>query len=266
MAAGKRKKSQVEKRSGKFANFFINFTLDKKTKRRMWIVFGIGLLLIIGMILTIENTEWIFLLFAIPGVLMTFYPIGIILVINENNSAKNLFIILGLVLIGVMFRQFRLPGAGLILTLTLFTLGCGYFFLAFKNFYTVKDNTYLRIVSTLAALFISFMSTGMVFKMQHWAGAGVLLAISLLPSLVFTMLVLITLPGSGYIKWKKEYKKMFTRTLLIPWMFFLLVAASGLLLPDSMGKKFFFGRFYDEIDFRMEPYEIEDAEGLESDQ
>lgn len=262
MATTHRKK----RRESKLEVFFKDFTLNKKTKRRLWIVLAIGLLLMTGMILTINNTEWIFVVFAIPGILLTFYPIGILLVINENNSAKNLFVILGLVLVGVLFKQFRLPGAGVILSLTLFTLGCGYFFLTWKNFFTIKDNTYLRIVSSLAALFISFMSTGLVFKMQHWPGASIFLTLSLMPSLIFTMLVLITLPGSGYIKWRSENKKMFTRTLMIPWLFFLLVAAVGFLVPKNIGETIRLRDVEKSIPFGMEPYEIEPAEGFETDQ
>lgn len=264
MAATHQGKKSKKKRVSKLEVFFANFTLNKKTRRRLWIAFGIGVLCLILAILTGELGQ-IWVLFLIPGILLTVYPLGLIIVINEKNSAKNILLIIGLILVGILFKIMHWPGAGVILSLTLMTLGCGYFFLAWKNFFTIKDNTYLRIVGSLAALFISFMSTGMVFKFQHWPGAGLFITISTLPSLIFTMLVLITLPGSGYIKWKSQDKKMFSRSILIPWMFFLLVTATVLLIPKHVGQQIFYGGGNNDIPFNMKAYEIMDVEGLEPD-
>lgn len=265
MADAEQKKRSKDKKPGRIVLFFTNFTLNKKTKRRLLLTFIIGLVFVALSILT-DNIEILWVVFLVPGMVLTIYPIGIILVINENNSSKTLFAIIAFVFVGLLFKTMHWPGAGIILTLSLLTLGCGYFFLAFKNFFSIKDNTYLRIVSTLAALFISLMSTGMVFKMMHWPGAGILLAMSLVPSMIFTMLVLITLPGSDYIKWRSNDKKMFSRTLLIPWMFFLLVSAFAFLLPKNFISEELFSKKAttpQSTQFNMEPYEIKDAEGLE---
>ncbi len=265
MVAKMKKKEALQKKESKLSVFFSEFSLTKKNRRRLWIMFGIGILFLIGLFFTSDtDTLWIF--FIPLSIIFAFYPIGIILIINDKYAARNLMVIIAIIIIGVFFKKMHWPGAGHIFTLTLITLSCGYFFLALKNYFSIKNNTYLRIVSTLGALFISLMSTGMVFKMQHWPGAGIMLLVSLVPSLIFTMLVLVTLPGSDYIRWQKEHKFMFSRKLLIPWIFYLIVSGVAFLVPKDIDNKLFYGSSDKKIPFKMEQYEIEQVDGLEQNQ
>jgi len=132
-----------------------------------------------------------------------------------------------------------------------------------NNLYTIKNNRYLRIVSTIASFFLFIMALGTVFKFQHWPGAGIMIQISLLPSIIFTMIVLVTLPGSSYIQWEKKHKILFSKKLLIPWIFFMLFTASVLLLPRNITRQLFSADSDAKAPFAMKTYDIEQKDGLE---
>nr|MCU0409432.1 hypothetical protein [Bacteroidales bacterium] len=91
-----------------------------------------------------------------------------------------------MVFIGVIFKINHWPGAGIILTLGLINLPLVFVPLALADMYkgedTLKDKSlYYSILVTSLVIFVS-----MLFKIQHWPYAGILLTIALpFPYLVF---------------------------------------------------------------------------------
>lgn len=223
---------------------------------------GIGFAVMIAGI-SLEPVSIYFSLFAMFGGIFAIGCIGVLVAMNERRALLGISILLLIVLLGIQMKRWHWPGAGLTITLALVSLAIGYYFLTFKFFYTIKNNNYLKIVSAVASFFIATISMATVFKFQHWPGAGFMIQLSLLPSLIFTMIVLITLPGSGYIQWEKKHKDIFTKKLLLPWMFFLLFAASVLLIPKEFSRKIFTAEADPDYPFFMEPYDIGEKEGLE---
>ncbi|MCF8226791.1 MAG: hypothetical protein K9J30_13010 [Bacteroidales bacterium] len=243
--------------------FFEEFSLSKKVVRRMLIIMGIGLVLTIGGILT-EQTDilWIFLL--VPGTILLLGMPGIMAAINKKHMALPVTIQLTLVIIGLFFKRMHWPGGTYALTIGLISLSTGHFFLMAKIYYTALKSNYFRIVGSVGSLFIAIMSLGATFKIMHWPGANMFLKISLVPSIIFTLIVLVTLPGSGYIKWKKEYKRIFANKLLIPWIFFLVLTLITTVLPRDLSSKFFYSeRRQNKQIFEMTPYEPAQKEGME---
>ncbi len=259
------KKEVPGKRKKRFARFFTEFTIDKKTRKWLLILTGIGILL--GVLSALINTIGpLFFLLIIPSIILATGSPGILFVLSEKRMTRNVMIQLLFLFLGLFWKRMHWPGASVLITVSLISMSIAYFFLALKMIYSVKNNTYFKIIGAIAALFISLISTGMAFKFQHWPGAGIFVTLSLVPSLVFTMIVLITLPGSGYIQWKSKYKLLFTRKLLLPWMFFLLFAAVSLLIPKDLSNQLFSKDRADHAPFRMDHYEIEQVEGLEANQ
>lgn len=87
-----------------------------------------------------------------------------------------------------------------------------------------------------------------------------------IPMIVATMFIMITLPNSGFINWKKEQRQILTRKILIPWVFLLIFLALKLLLPMHVLKKIFEKDLTTLEPFNMFPYKIEMTDGLEKDQ
>ena len=86
---------------------------------------------------------------------------------------------------------------------------------------------------------------------------------AVVPTLVTTLLVLITLPGSGFINWKKEQQRILTRKILIPWVFFLLFMGIKTLLPLPVQQRIFEADVTVKNPFEMHPYEIQIKDGME---
>ncbi len=259
------KKGSTKKRKRRIASFFINFSITKKTRKWLWILSGIGIIFVI-IANIFEEYSLGFVLSLVTGIILTTGGLGVLTVNSEKKLTRNTIIHLLVLFLGIFFKRMHWPGAGIIISLTLLTWTFGYLFLGIKNLYAVKKNKYFRLVGSGAAFFIALMSTGMVFKFMHWPGGGYLVAISLIPSIIFTLIVLVTLPGSGYILWEKKFKQVFIGKLLIPWIFFLLFAASTFLLPQDISRQVLSADASKENPFDMHPYEIEQMEGMEPDQ
>lgn len=260
-----RKKESSKPRKRRFATFFKEFSLTKKTRNRLLIFSGIGLICTI-LAAVFEQSGLLFALFIIPGIILFTGGLGVISVIAEKRPLRNTVILLLVLFLGIFFKRMHWPGASGIITISLLSMAFGYLFLGFKIIYTSKENRYFKVFGSISAFFLTLMSTGMNFKYLHWPGAGILIAVSLLPSIIFTLIVLVTLPGSGYLLWDEKSKRIFTKKLLIPWLFFLLFSAFILLLPKNISQQIFYKDAKTEYPFDMTPYEIQPKEGMEPDQ
>jgi hypothetical protein len=98
-----------------------------------------------------------------------------------------------IILVGTIFKVNHWPGAGYLLIIGLVTLVLVFLPLALTDHYKGagnKQNLLLHIVTWLTC-FVIFM--GMLFKIQHWPGAGIWLTIALpFPYVVFLPVFLVT--------------------------------------------------------------------------
>jgi hypothetical protein len=84
--------------------------------------------------------------------------------------------------------------------------------------------------------------------------------------LLLTLIVLTTLPNSGFISWSKNYKEILTKRILIPWVFLLLFIAAREVLPSDISNKIFSKSNTEYPAFFMNDYEIDFKEIQKADQ
>ena len=129
---------------------------------------------------------------------------------------KRFEIILGIgVLVALFFKVLHFPGGSLLLTITLMGLACIYLFWGFALFNNVSDenafnksaysgiSTQQIMFSIVAALALSAVCIGILFKIQHWPGAVVILLSGLIAVFVVGIIALIKYLGS-----KSDFYKM----------------------------------------------------------
>ncbi|MEZ4999631.1 MAG: hypothetical protein R2744_11420 [Bacteroidales bacterium] len=95
-------------------------------------------------------------------------------------------------ILGTLFKIMHYPGAGWLLTIGFFGLIAIFFPLALINSYRkIANNNYKPLyIVTYLTFFVLF--TGMLFKIMHWPGAGLLLLIGLpFPFVVFLPVFLV---------------------------------------------------------------------------
>ncbi len=228
--------------------------------RKLWLM-----VLILILIMIPGAIFFIFPLIAPPSILMLLL-LGALLFLTDKRQTTKLFVLILLLIAGFVFKKFGLPLAGFLIVFPLGILASGSFLLGMKTLLTLKGNLYLRILGTVCFLLITINSLCIMFKYQHWPGGDLLGHMSLIPMIVATAFIMITLPNSGFINWKKEQRHIFTRKILIPWAFLLLFMALRLLLPINIQKKIFEKDPTTIEPFNMFPYKIEMKDGMEEDQ
>jgi hypothetical protein len=91
----------------------------------------------------------------------------------------------------------------------------------------------------------------------------VLEIIYFIPALIITLIVLFSLPFSGYIHWNTMHKRIL-RKIMISWVFFLLTFSIGFVFPDLF-KQIVFKEKKPTYDFLMKDYVLKNKNGLETD-
>ena len=241
-------------------------------KFRSFIGFSIPVtffLLIISALLTelsyIRTVEIIYEILLPSSVILFIFTssLGLSFILSKNKLQYVVITLICLTIIGFVFKRYHWPLAGAILTLSFFGLGFCSFGQIISNFSGIKMNRYLLIVNTICYSILTFISFGTIFKLQHWPGGNTLLNISIIPMIIITLIVLITLPGSKFMEWSKEHKALLSRTILIPWIFFLIFISTQFLLPEKTRQMIFSKDASVQVPFGLRDYQPENKNGLE---
>jgi hypothetical protein len=146
-------------------------------------------------------------------------------------SLTSVIILLSLLIVGIFFKRMHWPLASLIISMFSTLLSAGSFMFGIRCLTLSGKNTYFRNVTFIGSCALSISFLGQMFKLQHWAFAGVLVVIGFTSLIVGTIYVLITLHSSGFIDWQPFYKKILRR-ILIPWTFIFILYVSRYMVPE----------------------------------
>lgn len=95
-------------------------------------------------------------------------------------------ILINLLLAGVILKMNHWPGAGILLTLSIALMVLMFFPVALLTSYKQQNNQSQLHLYIIAYLTIAIQSLGMLFKIQHWPGASILLFVGLpIPFILF---------------------------------------------------------------------------------
>lgn len=171
-----------------------------------------------------------------------------------------LLIIISLILQRFFFTNNRIGGYlfTAFMLLTLLT-GCGMYLYGVRCLLKVEKNPYLKIVSCLACLFIAFGSTLFALIMSS-ERVHVLELIYFIPAILLTLIVLLSLPVSGYINWTSLHKKILKK-IMISWLFFFLIFSFRFVFPEYF-RIIEIKDYNPAYQFDMQDYEIENKNGL----
>ena len=210
---------------------------------------------------------FVFKYFHLPSAIpVTFYLCFVVvnLVIHFVSYDLNLIVLTFLIILGLLFKNQHYPFAGLIMTLSILLSEVFLLILAFRAF-RIKDNKYMSLLIFSCCLVLAATYMSFIWKIQHWPGAGAFSMIMLPAFIIATLIILLTLPGSNFIEWTRHQKRILLRGLLVPWLFFIYIFTTTLLIPPHNQFKPFFFLKKDTLkeNFYMEDYEVENRNGLE---
>jgi len=128
---------------------------------------------------------------------------------------------------GCLFKIMHWPAAGIILVIGLVSLSLVFLPLAIGNMFKAGQVKRLRNFYILVAIVMAFNFTGVMFKIMHWPGAGVLLMIGIpLPFVVLLPAYLLSNPADKEINFKNLLAMMFFFAYLAAITGFLAIRVS----------------------------------------
>ena len=120
-------------------------------------------------------------------------------------------------------------GLILVMILAFFIIGCLMF--GIRCLYLGEKNNYFKNVAFGMSFIITIFFMALLWKLQHWPGGNLLLYSSNILLPLATIIILLTLPTSGFIEWKTFHKRILLR-LLLPWTLIFLLFIFRYLLPE----------------------------------
>jgi hypothetical protein len=187
------------------------------------------------------------IIMAIP-VLMFFenilnVPVSLLILISSPFFVMQLFlfadakaitgnaIFIGLIILWLFLKRFHLPFSGYFISIIMFLFSMGSFMYGIRCFYLVGKNSFLKYAAFWCSCLIAVQFLGVLFKIQHWHGGDQFGIAANVLIILGTIVVLLTVPSSGYFDWPTVHKKIFKR-LIIPWMLIFTLFIIRFLLPS----------------------------------
>ncbi len=100
-----------------------------------------------------------------------FESINLVIIFEKNRNMKTEKVFACITILGLILKHLHIPGAGLLLVLSLFTLALLYFPF---GFYFLSDKS-IKINTGISAVFgwlLSIVFIGILFRVMHWPGAA----------------------------------------------------------------------------------------------
>jgi hypothetical protein len=139
----------------------------------------------------------------------------------QTKVLKYELFILAIIMLVICFSALKIPHAGLLLTLTLMSISCIYFFSAFSVLEGTENTAIDHFLHKLISLGSSVAIIGILFMMQKWPMGDTMITIGLL-TLGMCLVVLV------YLKIKTPEIEKFNKLVLLR-VLFLLIISGGLL-------------------------------------
>jgi hypothetical protein len=184
-------------------------------------------------------------------------------IIREAGEIKGVLILLFLTVLTVILplffsslnqtKEFFLP------VLVLMTVAGMYMF-GFRCLFILEKNLYLKTISFIACS-ITVIGGCALLLILDGGQAYILEIVYFVPAFLLTLVVLLTLPISGYINWISLHKRIMKKILVL-WMLFLLIFSIHFLFPEYFR---IISRTDNKLlrEFLMIDYKLENKNGLE---
>ncbi|KPK84489.1 MAG: hypothetical protein AMS27_09755 [Bacteroides sp. SM23_62_1] len=164
---------------------------------------------------------------------------------------------------GIIINRFGLNEAASPVLIGGFILSAaGFIILAVKSFISVRENRFFVILFSVYCLIITscYILFMVRFTEYYPARSATIDTIAVIIFLLACVGLLISMPFSNYIGWKKEHQSLFKRVVLIPLVFVFIIFSLKYLLPENTYRNLFFRQFRgDKIHFWMYDYELPDS-------
>ena len=167
---------------------------------------------------------------------------------KRKNKAQ--FLLLVLTGSGLVLRKLLVPGASILLIVTLSMLGILFFALCIRNILRIKKENYASLLFAVAYFDFFLCSFGFLFRIQYWDDDKQLVWIAF-----FAMMILAVLLIHYFIfmETDHEIERKLIRELLIPFLFFLMVIPFSAMANQRQFHNFFRGSIFESYIRKLYP-------------
>lgn len=196
---------------------------------------------------------------SLISLLLGIISLLIIIYLSENYYKWPLVLFI-IFYIGLMFKKFHWPFAGIIITTSTLLLSLVSLVTIIKYLFNLRNNQFLKWFGIAAAFITMTIMSGWVIMIQHWSrDLGTLLGYIGSILLIITVLAMVfTLPNSNYIGWTALERKQFFRVVLIPLLLIFFITALNLVFPKAWTALMDFNS----IRWNLKGIELLDLEGI----
>jgi hypothetical protein len=147
-------------------------------------------------------------------------------------------------------------------SLLLFYLAIGFFVFALRSSSKIKGNRFLVFLYVFGGLVFTFDFIYFGLKlMDPELGTRILMPVSIGLFLVFSFILIFSLPNSDYMEWKKDHRQLFLKTILVPWVLILYLSFMNFIVSpkEDLSKE----KTSTSPAFGMKNYEITLKDGMD---
>ena len=202
----------------------------------------------------------------IPYFILVIIVMGIaclyLFVIDVSKAVTGIILLIAYIVFTLILRRIDSSIYDSHFAISFIMIACGMYLFGLNSVSTIVRNRYLQITSFAACLII-YLGSFLILNLSMTTRSSTYLIIYSILLFLFTLIVLISLPVSGYVDWSASNKSIFKK-ILIPWIFFLLLISIRFVFPGL--NSMLFSPAEEEIqEFRLDDYPVVDKNGLEPD-
>lgn len=212
-----------------------------------------------------SSAMWIGIFVVCLIIILILLDLIYIFILREAGDIKGILVLLIFIVISIVMQRFDfslsaiedlfLPGF-VVLT------AAGMYMFGLRCLFMVEKNGYLKSVAFLACTLTAFGSFLFLLRTQGET-IDILELVYIVPAFLLTMIVLLSLPISGYIHWSLLHKRILKKIVYTS-VFFLLIFSFRYLYPDFF-KQIVLKQEKEIPEFNLNDYKIPDKNGLEPD-
>lgn len=179
--------------------------------------------------------------------------------IDDAKAISGIALMLFYIIVTLILKRINYEDMETHMVFSFLMIGSGMYLFGLKAIFTIEKNLFLKVVSFIACLLILFGSLIMFyFSLTQSNAVLIVYSVSLF---LLTLVVLLSLPVAGYVQWSSQHKSIL-KTILIPWIFFLMLISIRFVFPD-LNRLFFRAQDVEFQEFSMDDYPVTDKNGLE---
>ncbi len=226
----------------------------------------LAFLLPVYIFINLAPEEWInvssdtAIVFFFTGFLLSSAAAAIyIFILSKADSVLGLVLIVIYLVLCIILRQIYEFADEDTIVFGFFVFGPGLVMFGIRSLFVLHNNNYLIILTCWICILIYLVSWEIIWINPD--SAQITLVIYTVLIFLTTLMVLFSLPFSGYIQWNDMHKRILKK-LIIPWVFVLLIVSLRFIFP-GLGNVLFREKQNDVQEFGMRDYDPVNKNGLE---